>query len=44
MLNLPYDKSMNNNEEKPYFKESSLSMEKKIDHINRKLARIGGLA
>ena len=40
---LPYDKSMSDNAEKPYSKDSSTSMEKEDeDHITCKLARIGG--
>ena len=42
---LPYDKSMCDNAEKPYSKDSSTSMEKEDeDHITCKLARIGGSA
>ena len=42
---LPYDKSMSDNAEKPYSKDSSTSMEKEDeDHITCKLARIGGSA
>lgn len=43
MNSLPYDKSMSDNAEKPYSKDSSTSMEKEDeDHITCKLARIGG--
>ena len=43
MDSLPYDKSMSDNAEKPYSKDSSTSMEKEDeDHITCKLARIGG--
>ena len=45
MDSLPYDKSMSDNAEKPYSKDSSTSMEKEDeDHITCKLARIGGTA
>ena len=45
MDSLPYDKSMSDNAEKPYSKDSSTSMEKEDeDHITCKLARIGGSA
>ena len=45
MNSLPYDKSMSDNAEKPYSKDSSTSMEKEDeDHITCKLARIGGSA
>ena len=42
---LPYDKSMSDNVDKPYSKDSSTSMEKEDEgHITCKLARIGGSA
>ena len=45
MDSLPYDKSMSDNADKPYSKDSSTSMEKEDeDHITCKLARIGGSA
>ena len=45
MDSLPYDKSMSDNADKPYSKDSSTSMEKEDeDFITCKLARIGGSA
>ena len=45
MDSLPYDKSMSDNADQPYSKDSSTSMEKEDeDHITCKLARIGGTA
>ena len=43
MDSLPYDKSMSDNADQPYSKDSSTSKEKEDeDHITCKLARIGG--
>ena len=42
---LPYDKSMSDNADQPYSKDSSTSMEKEDeDHITCSLERIGGTA
>ena len=45
MDSLPYDKSMSDNADQPYSKDSSTSKEKEDeDHITCSLARIGGSA